>query len=185
VQRLSVLALAAALAGCAASGPARPAHASPELRLAPALLGRELALQQRITVHAPGHEQQVDALLEADAAHVSLGVVALGQVAARLSWDGVHLEETRASWWPPEVSGGRILSDLQLALWPADAVRAALPAGWRLDEAAGVRTLTDGGEVVAVVTRRPPDTVDIEQRRDHYRLTIESQDAGAPASRKP
>jgi hypothetical protein len=184
VQRLIALALAAALAGCA-TPPAPVSHAAPELRLAPALLGRELALQQRITVHAPGREQQVDALLEADATHVQLGVIAMGQVAARLSWDGARLDETRAPWWPKEVSGARILSDLQLALWPADAVRAALPAGWRLDEAGDVRTLSEGTEVVTVVTRRGPAIVDIEQRRDRYRLTIESQDAGAPPSQRP
>ena len=73
-----------------------------------------------------------------------MGVVAMGQVAARLDWDGVTLTENRAPWWPQAVSGSRILSDLQLTLWPVAAIQAALPAGWRLVEAGDVRTLTAG-----------------------------------------
>jgi hypothetical protein len=171
------------LGGCASTGAvagtagdAALARADvPQLRLAPAALGRPLALQQRISVQAPGHAQQLDVLLEADAAHVQLAVLAMGQVAARLDWDGTKLEETRAPWWPPQVSGGRILSDLQLAMWPADAIAAALPAGWRVSEEEGVRTLRNGDEIVTTVRRLADDTVEIAQRRAHYTLTIASQ----------
>ncbi|MFL6680454.1 MAG: DUF3261 domain-containing protein, partial [Burkholderiaceae bacterium] len=92
----ATLALALALAGCATPAPPREA---PQLRLAPALLGRSLNLQQHLTLQAPGREQQLDVLLEADERHVQLGVVALGQVAARLEWDGTTLTEDRAPWW--------------------------------------------------------------------------------------
>ena len=177
-----VLACAAGLAGLAgcATPPAAgvPASSSarevPQLRLAPALLGHPLALQQRIAVQAPGQARQLDVLLEADAAHVRLAVLAMGQVAARLEWDGVTLDESRAPWWPPQVSGARILSDLQLAEWPAGAVRAALPPGWRLDEDGDVRTLSQGAEVVTTVTRRAGGIVEIAQRRAPYALTIAS-----------
>ncbi len=184
----AALALAAALlAGCAAHGvrdaaPAIGALDAPQLRLAPALLGRSLDLQQHITAHAPGHDRELDVLLEADASHVRLGVVALGQVAARLDWDGTTLTEVRAPWWPPAVSGSRILSDLQLTLWPVDAIQAALPPGWRLAESGPTRTLSQDGAVVAIVTRRGPRVVEIEQQRAHYRLTIESQELGAPSA---
>jgi hypothetical protein len=171
----------AGLAGCASTGaggsaPAAAARAEvPQLRLAPAALGRSLALQQRIAVQAPGHAQQLDVLLEADPTHVSLAVLAMGQVAARLDWDGVRLEESRVPWWPPQVAGSRILSDLQLTLWPADAIRAALPAGWALDEEGAVRTLRQGVEPVTTITRRGADTVEITQRRTPYTLTITSR----------
>jgi len=184
VQRLiAVLAIAASLGGCAgAGGPASPTATTaasaaaevPQLRLAPAELGRTLALQQRIDVRAPGHAQALDVMLEADDRRVRLAVLAMGQVAARLEWDGVTLDESRAPWWPPQVSGARILSDLQLAEWPAAAVRAALPAGWRLDEVGDVRTLSQGAEVVTTVTRRAGGIVEIAQRRAPYTLTIAS-----------
>jgi hypothetical protein len=171
----------AGLGGCASTGgagreaAARAAADVPQLRLAPAALGRALAVQQRIAVRAPGHAQQLDVLLEADASHVSLAVLAMGQVAARFDWDGTRLEETRAPWWPPQVSGSRILSDLQLTLWPADAIRAALPAGWSLDEDGPARALRHGDEVVTTVTRRGADTVEIAQHRTPYTLTITSR----------
>ena len=175
----AALAWVVALAGCACaptSSPVpAPAQVAPQLRLAPALLGHALNLQQHLTLQAPGHDQQLDVLLEADEHHVQMGVVAMGQVAARLDWDGVTLTESRAPWWPPAVSGARVLSDLQLTLWPAAAIRAALPPGWRLDDNGATRTLSEGGAVVTVVTRRSPQVIEIEQRREHFRLKIESR----------
>jgi hypothetical protein len=114
-----------------------------------------------------------------------MGVLAMGQVAARLEWDGATLTESKASWWPQAVSGARILSDLQLTLWPVAAIQAALPAGWRLAEDGNVRTLTQDGDVVTVITRTSPLVVELDQRREHFKLKIESRDLGndaAPAS---
>ena len=179
MQRLiAVLSLAGAIAGCATAPAPADARAAPQLRLAPALLGRTLNLQQHLTLQAPGHDQQLDVLLEADSRHVQMGVVAMGQVAARLDWDGVTLDENRASWWPQAVSGSRILSDLQLTLWPVAAIQAALPAGWRVVEDGNVRTLSQDGAVVTVITRTSPRVVELEQRREHFKLKIESRDLG-------
>ena len=190
MQRLiavAALACASALGACATApaGPPAAARATPQLRLAPDLLGRTLDLQQHLTLQAPGHDQQLDVLLEADQHHVQLGVVVLGQVAARLDWDGVTLTENRAPWLPQAVSGARILSDLQLTLWPVAAIQAALPAGWRLAETGDVRTLTEDGAVVTVITRTSPLVVELDQRREHFKLKIESRDmhdATPPAS---
>jgi Protein of unknown function (DUF3261) len=177
VQRLIVaLALAAALAGCASPPPA----ATPQLRLAPALLGRPLDLEQHLTLQRAGREQQLDVLLEADARHVQVALLAMGQLAARLDWDGTTLVESKASWWPDAVAGPRILSDLQLVLWPVAAIQAALPPGWRLAEDGDVRTLTQDGAVVAVITRTAPHVVELDQRRDRFTLKIESRAVGAP-----
>jgi hypothetical protein len=152
------------------------------LRLAPASLGQPLNLQQHLTLQAPGHDQQLDVLLEADEHHVRMGVVAMGQVAARLDWDGVTLAEEKAPWWPQAVSGSRILSDLQLTLWPVAAIQAALPAGWRLDETGDLRTLTQDGAVVTVITRTGPQVVELDQRREHFKLKIESRDMSDAAT---
>ena len=172
-----------ALAACASAPASTPAsRETPQLRLAPALLGHALNLQQHLTLQAPGREQQLDVLLEADAQHVQMGVVAMGQVAARLNWDGATLTEERAPWWPQAVSGSRILSDLQLTLWPVAAIQAALPAGWQLAESGNVRTLTQDGEVVTVITRSSPQVVELDQRREHFKLRIESRETGDATS---
>ncbi len=183
MQRLiAIAALAGALGACASAPPPARTRETPQLRLAPALLGHPLALQQHLTLQAPGHDQQLDVLLEADAHHVQLGVVAMGQVAARLAWDGTTLTEERAPWWPQAVSGARILSDLQLTLWPVAAIQAALPAGWSLSESGDVRTLSQDGDVVTVITRTGPQVVELEQRREHFKLKIESRAASDAAS---
>jgi len=180
LKLVQAAALAAALAGCAAPGPSE--SSVPSLRLAPAALGRSLALQQHVTVRAAGREQQMDVLLEADPARVKLAVVALGQVAARIEWDGRALDEWHASWWPATVSSARILNDMQLSLWPLAAVQAALPPGWQAGDDGDVRTLSQAGVAVAVVRHAGPGTIEFEQRRDHYSLTIVSQVAGGGGS---
>ena len=183
MQRLIAIAvLAGALGACASAPPRASTREAPQLRLSPALLGHPLDLQQHLTLQASGHDQQLDVLLEADAQHVQLGVVAMGQVAARLAWDGTTLTEERAPWWPQGVSGARILSDLQLTLWPVGAIQAALPAGWTLSESGDVRTLSQDGDVVTVITRTGPQVVELEQRREHFKLKIESRAASDAAS---
>jgi len=175
VQRLIAAAALATLGACASAPPRAAPREAPQLRLAPALLGHPLNLQQHLTLLAPGREQQLDVLLEADTRHVQLGVVAMGQVAARLDWDGATLTEERAPWLPQAVSGARILSDLQLTLWPVAAIQAALPAGWALAESGNVRTLSQDGEVVTVITQTAPAVVELDQRREHFKLKIESR----------
>ncbi len=172
------------LAACATAN--GTAGGMPPLRLAPAALGGPLALQQHITLRAPGHEQQMDALLEADPAHVRLAIVALGQVAARIDWDGRALAEWHAPWWPAAVPGARILDDLQFALWPLAAVQAALPARWQASDDGVQRVLAEDGTPVVVLRRTGPDALELDQRRAHYRLTIVSQAAAsAPAGDAP
>ncbi|WP_042880331.1 DUF3261 domain-containing protein [Cupriavidus necator] len=189
---LSALALAAALAaGCAAPG-AAPGHAAPQasatvlLRLPPASLQRELTLQQHITVEfqmqGRTERRELMALLEADAAHTRLAAVAGGQVLARLSWDGTNLQVSRSPWAPAELQPELILSDLQLSLWPADAIRAALPAGWSFDATPALRQLRQGTETVAEIRFPDAATTLFVQYRDGYRLTIRNLPAQGGAA---
>ena len=48
-------------------------------------------------------------------------------------------------------------------------------------EDGNVRTLTQDGAVVTVITRASPWVVDIDQRREHFRLKIESRELGGTA----
>lgn len=172
-RRLALLAAAGVLAGCAR--PRLPVPAEPfALRLSPASLGRELALQQRMTLTVASRSQQMDLALEADAQSVRLVVLAFGQTLARLEWDGRELKESRAPGWPPLVTGARVLGDVQLVHWPADAIRAALPPGWSLQADAAQRVLAAGTTTMARVRYPAPGTAELDQLAGHYRLRLES-----------
>jgi hypothetical protein len=177
---LAAACAAFALAGCATTRPSD--DDVPLLRLAPSTLGHPLALQQHLTLRAPGRTQEMDVLLEADVAHVQLALVAMGQVAARIDWDGHDLTESRVPWWPASVSSARILNEMQLSLWPLAAVQAALPAGWRASDDGATRTLAEAGTPVLLVHRVGDDTLELEQRREHYALTIVSRPAQGGAA---
>lgn len=177
MRRLIALSLCALLAACATRPPAARAELPP-LRLAPAALGHALSLQQRLHVRFGAHERELDALLEVDAAEVRLAVQAMGQAGVRLRWDGERLEERRAPWLPAAVRGERVLDDLQFSLWPLDAVRAALPAGWDVEESGGVRTLARDGRPWLQRTQRDAATMEVRNLAEGYDLRIESVAGG-------
>lgn len=161
--------------GCAGRPPAPDDAAMPTLRLAPAALGRSLALQQQLVVETAGQVHRLDVLLEADASQLRLALLMAGQTAARLEWDGRELRHTSAAWWPAGVSAERVLSDLQLVLWPAAAVREALPAGWALDADEHSRVLRQAGRSIATVTFGDAHHAELVQHAQGYRLRIVSQ----------
>ena len=173
-RRACVVAAASLLAGCML--PPRPGRL-PEpwaLRLSPASLGRELALQQRMTLTVFGHAQQMDLALEVDAQAVRLAVLAFGQTVARLDWDGRELKESRAPGFPAMVSGARVLGDVQLVHWPAPAIRAGLPPGFSLQAQDSERVLLAGSTVLARVRYPAPGVAELENFPGHYRLRLES-----------
>ena len=66
---------------------------------------------------------------------------------------------------------------MQLTLWPAEAVAAALPDGWRIAEQGATRTLYLGNEPIMRIaysgSPRWSGTVVLENLRYHYKLTIQ------------
>lgn len=176
MARMRTLALGAALLLSAACAHVTkvPAQALPPLRLAPSALGCELALQQQLQFRFGAQARSLDALLEADAGEVRLLVQALGQSGVQLHWDGRELQQQRASWLPPAVRGERVLDDLQFTLWPAAAIRAALPAGWMLDEHAGQRELRKDGKAWLVARRLDPQTLALDNHAEGYALRVAS-----------
>jgi hypothetical protein len=138
-------------------------------------LGQPLSVRQHLSFTMAQKNQQLDALLEADATTIRLALFSMGQTAARLSWDGQKLEENRAPWWPPAFSSAKILSDLQLVLWPSSVIRANLPAGWLLDENEQGRRLKEGTEVVIKIQHPTPTRTLLTNLREGYRLQIDSQ----------
>lgn len=138
-------------AGCA-SRSAPDVARSPVLALAPASLGCEVAVQQRLTVRLPGQPaQQVETLLEVDAQAVRLAFFAVGQNIGTFAWDGRRWDKQPSPRWPVQLAPEQVLSDVQLAFWPLPAVQRGLPAAWRVEASeAGRRLWRDGQEQVRV-----------------------------------
>jgi Protein of unknown function (DUF3261) len=153
------------------------------LRLPPAALGASVNLQQHLTVERGGHVDELDAALEIDAERIDLIGLALGQRVLSLHYDG----NTLRSWGhpttaPPPPSEKRV-GGVQLALWPVEQIRTALPEGWRIEENGLRRTLIAGEVPVAVIQYsgepRWSGTIELTNLHYHYRLTIRSVSTGS------
>ena len=169
--------IAAALAGCA-TAPAQPQPARLRLQLSPAALGTSISLQQQLAVERDGRTDYLDAALEIDPQRLDLVGIALGQRVLSLHYDGRELTSWRHPMLPAQVRAEDVLEDLQLTLWPADALRAALPAGWRIEEQGQTRTLMFDDKPVTVITYsgqpRWTGKVELSNLRYRYKLTIQS-----------
>lgn len=181
LRLIRIVAVAVMLAGCAGQPARAPNSDLPTLRLSPASLGFEMALQQRLQVIVGDQSQTLDALLEVDAGELRLGVQALGQSALTMRWDGKELQQRRADWLPPALSADRVLFDLQLVFWPADAIRAVLPADWSLQEAPGQRLLLHAGTAVVSVNYLSVNHSVLKHLREAYVLDVTSTSAAGTA----
>lgn len=173
------LAVAAWLAGCAAP-PSAPAVTGigdglPSFRLPPASLGRTLAWQQRLQVTAQGRAQPpLDALLEADGQGLRLALLGAGRTPARLDWDGRALQAEQGPGWPPAIPAERVLSDMQLALWPLPPLQAALPPDAALADEGTLRVLRRHGVIVATVQGAGSLHIELVNQALGYTLRIDS-----------
>lgn len=177
---LFLVALALALPGCAmlpASAPDAPL-ARLGLKLAPSLLGESISIAQHLTVEKGGRIDELDAAVEIDASQVQMVGLAFGQRVLSLNYDGKQLTSWRHLMLPKQVRAEDVLEDMQLTLWPAGAIAASLPPGWRIADAGLTRTLYLDDAVVATVTYssmpRWSGTVVLDNRRYAYRLTIQT-----------
>ena len=187
--------LTGALAGAFASAlvcsgcvlaPATPPQV-PVLHLAPAALGQNLDLVQRLTIKKlpdaarsslGGSEHSLDALLQIDQSSVKLAAFALGQRVLTLSWDGRRLDSSRHPLLPVAVGSEDVLRDIQLVYWPSESIRQALPEGWTVSDAGSTRTLyfQQSVEVLVTYSATPPWTgrAELDNRAEGYSLLIES-----------
>lgn len=168
--------LIAAGAGCRGRAPEQPNRW--RLSLAPSAFPQALSLQQQVRVEQAGRSVDFDAVLDISPETVTLVGMAFNQRVFTLEYDGKTLKETRSRVLPREVQAADVLSDLQLALWPADAVRSALPQGWTLADSVNARVLSQADTVRASIayesTPRWSGTISLTNQQYNYRLSIRS-----------
>ena len=175
---------AGALCAASALGCARPLAppARLGLKLAPATLGASISLQQHIRIEREGRVDELDAALEVDSDRLDMVGLALGQRILTLHYDGRQLTSWRHPLVPVELRGEDVLEDLQFTLWPVDAIRQALPSGWRIEESGRRRTLLlDGAPVMVIDYSAEPrwsGNIELANLRYQYRLTIQSAASG-------
>lgn len=179
LQRLVVKAAACAaifvLAGCASTAP--PPAARLGLKLAPSALGATLSVQQHLRVERNGRSDELDVALEVDPRHIEMVGLALGTRVLSLSYDGKDMSTWRHVMLPSQVKAEDVLEDMQLSLWPADAIRPALPSGWRIEDKGLQRTLSMGDETIMTIRYstmpRWEGAMVLDNLRYHYRITIQ------------
>ena len=175
-HRWAALAMGLLLAACETS---QPLPARLGLKLPPQALGAAISVQQHLKVERAGRIDELDAALEVDEQHVRLVGLAFGQRVLTLDYDGTRLNVWRHVMLPAQVKGDDVLEDMQLALWPEQAIRAALPAGWQVQDAGLERKLTLNGEPVMRIRYsampRWSGTIVLDNQRYKYRLTIQSE----------
>lgn len=174
----AVLTVLLVFSACASTPKTTPPASDFLLKLSPASLGREVSLNQRITMVRDGDRKSFDALLEVDASEVRVALVAMGQTLGTLTWDGKVFTSRVSTHVPPVVTAERIITDVELAWWPQDVVRAALPEGFTLTESDGKRELFKDGQLVVTVTWTAGRArVVLTQHRYGYALEIDSAEA--------
>jgi hypothetical protein len=175
-SRLFLALPAAALLAACATPPAPVARLG--IKLAPSALESTISVQQHLKVERKGRIDELDAAVEVDPQQVQMVGLAFGQRVLSLNYDGKELTSWRHMMLPKEVRAEDVLEDMQLTLWPAEAIARSLPPGWRIEDAGLSRTLSLDGAVVATITYtqmpRWSGTVTLDNLRYDYRLTIES-----------
>jgi hypothetical protein len=169
--------MAMVLLGACHAAPAPPPDRL-HIALSPASFAERLSLQQRVHVEQAGREVDFDAVLDIDSTTITLVGMMMGQRIFTLRYDGSNVTESRSAFLPKEVRAEDVLSDIQLALWPAEAVRSALPAGWSLGDDSTKRVLSQDGiprtTITYAATPRWTGVVTLQDEQFGYRLVIRS-----------
>lgn len=164
--------------GCAALKP-RPLDPGLFL-LSPQSAAATISVSQSLVFSKGDKRFESVAALEVSPEAVSLaGLGPLGNRMLALRWDGKKLEKEISPGLPPDLPLELILRDVELAFWPAAAVRDAISSkGWTLVDEGNKRTLLKGGQDVVRIrydgASRWHSNVIFEHIGLGYRLDINS-----------
>lgn len=182
VRRIAVagiyLFVAAILTG-ACGGNAPVASNRWRVALSPALFGKTISLQQHVQVDQSGRSDDFDAVLDITPDSLTLVGLKFNQRVFTLVYDNVKIRESRSRMLPKEVQAADVLSDMQLALWPTQALRPpTLPGGVTMMDNGSVRTFSRNDSTLMTINYstnvRWIGTINIDNKEFNYRLVIKS-----------
>jgi hypothetical protein len=146
------------LAGCAAADPNCAAFSGGRYCLQPSTGVAPFEATQKVELRFREHRETVIAEIEVDAAGMRMaGLTPFGQKLLQFNWDNRELKATTVP--DARFDAAFLAATLQLAHWPADAVRAGLSAPLRLEETAGGRRVLKNSTPVLSIQldgERPP-----------------------------
>jgi hypothetical protein len=158
---LLIAALTLSLTACIGPGTkATPSAARPAPEttlfapLAPATLGHAVDAEQLLSAAYGARESSLRCIVTVDADTLQVvGLTASGQRVFSLRYDGHQIDGERSAFAPEQIDPRHILTDIQLAFWPLDAVAAAAEKrGWQVSEPRpGLRRVSGNGRIVAEV----------------------------------
>ncbi|MCL1886774.1 MAG: DUF3261 domain-containing protein [Betaproteobacteria bacterium] len=148
------------------------------IRLSPASFGRAISLHQSLSVNQNGHTYVLEIALEIDPSRIDLVGLAMGQRVLALHFDGSQLVSSRHFMLPKEVQAEDVLENLQLALWPEEAIREALPPEWQMEVSDRKRFFYFKGVRIIEIHYSNAlywlGTIEMHNQPYNYHLTIQS-----------
>ena len=147
------------------------------LRLPPAALGASVSLQQHLT-RRKRRAASTSSMPRWKSIPSGVDLVGLvfGQRILSLHYDGKTFQSWRHPMLPEQLRGEDVLEDLQLTLWPVEAIRQALPAGWRIEENGLRRTLLADDVPVMVIRLQRGAALERQHRIDQSALSLSADD---------
>ncbi|KPC54088.1 DUF3261 domain-containing protein [Amantichitinum ursilacus] len=150
----------------------------PLLQIAPSALGTPRTVQQQTQITWPTGSAVMESVLQLEPDQLTMISSAMGVRLATLNYDGKNLDAQLVPGMklPPQ----RILNDLLLIYAQHDALAAALPHGWRVEDTVAARTLWRDDAVAVDIQYDQPDhwqgQAVLHHHQLYYTLTITSSD---------
>ncbi len=152
--------------------------ALPLLQIPPAALGPACMVEQRVSFTRGDEQRSFDAVLDLSAQRLDLVATAVGVRLFTLNYDGASIAQGPGLPMPGGLPPEWIVNDLLYVFAPVAALQAALPVGWQVIDAEGVRQILKAGEPVVEISYSGADHWSgqalLEQKRLGYRLQIDS-----------
>lgn len=123
----------------------------PLLQIKPAELGAGRTAEQRLQLVWRGEARTLESVLDVSADSLQFIGTAMGLRLFSLDYDGHRIEQGLGAGLPAALPPERIMNDMLLIYAPEKDLRAALPAGWRLEIQQNSRLLMHGDDPVIEV----------------------------------
>lgn len=117
-------------------------------------------------------------VLEITPEKLTLVGIAMERRMMTVTYDGKNLDIWKDAKLPEQTSPEIVLSNLQLAIWPKDAIEASLPEGWTISEEGQTRAICHNNDRMILIEYSQQErwlgTIKMTDFRYRYSLTIQS-----------